>query len=149
MQRKFSGEAFMSSTDATLATDTINFDRNTQEVYYNTKGTIVNKDNTLISKSGRYYVSQFQFLTAVTLILLMINHFGLHKFRSPYLWTIDNYKKNYIYTEKDFMTKKKSRHFLRKSFIKYEDRLIEGDSLYYDRNKEFASATEIKNYRLC
>jgi hypothetical protein len=31
-----SGEAFMSSTDATLATD-INFDRNTQEVYYNTK----------------------------------------------------------------------------------------------------------------
>jgi hypothetical protein len=27
-----SGEAFMSSTDATLATDTINFDRNTQEV---------------------------------------------------------------------------------------------------------------------
>jgi hypothetical protein len=64
-----SGEAFMSSTDATLATDTINFDRNTQEVYYNTKGTIVNKDNTLISKSGRYYVSQkkFQFLTAVTI----------------------------------------------------------------------------------
>jgi hypothetical protein len=32
-----SGEA-MSSTDATLATDTINFDRNTQEVYYTTKG---------------------------------------------------------------------------------------------------------------
>jgi hypothetical protein len=55
-----SGEAFMSSTDATLATDTINFDRNTQEVYYNTKGT-VNKDNTLISKSGRYYVSQKNF----------------------------------------------------------------------------------------
>jgi hypothetical protein len=51
----------MSSTDATLATDTINFDRNTQEVYYNTKGTIVNKDNTLISKSGRYYVSQKNF----------------------------------------------------------------------------------------
>jgi hypothetical protein len=63
-----SGEAFMSSTDATLATDTINFDRNTQEVII-TKGTIVNKDNTLISKSGRYYVSQkkFQFLTAVTI----------------------------------------------------------------------------------
>jgi hypothetical protein len=38
MQRKFaSGEAFMSSTDATLATDTINFDRNTQEVYYKQK----------------------------------------------------------------------------------------------------------------
>ncbi len=32
-------------------------------------------------------------------------------------------------------------HFLRKSYIKYNDRLITGDSLYYDRNKEFASAT--------
>jgi hypothetical protein len=53
--------------------------------------------------------------------------------------------------KKDFMTQKKNLgHFLRKSFIKYEDRLIEGDSLYYDRNKEFASATRnVKNNRLC
>jgi hypothetical protein len=35
--QSLASEAFMSSTDATLATDTINFDRNTQEVYYNTK----------------------------------------------------------------------------------------------------------------
>ncbi|MFT7163774.1 MAG: lipopolysaccharide assembly outer membrane protein LptD (OstA), partial [Flavobacterium sp.] len=64
-----SGEAFMSSPDATLETDTINFDRNIQEVYYNSQGTIVNKDNTLRSKSGKYYVAQkkFQFLTAVTI----------------------------------------------------------------------------------
>jgi hypothetical protein len=27
------------------------------------------------------------------------------------------------------------------TYIKYDDRLIAGDSLYYDRNKEFASAT--------
>jgi hypothetical protein len=36
-KKAFASETFMSSTDATLATDTINFDRNTQEVYYNTK----------------------------------------------------------------------------------------------------------------
>jgi hypothetical protein len=42
----------MNSPDATLETDTINFDRNIQEVYYSSKGTIVNKDNTLRSKSG-------------------------------------------------------------------------------------------------
>jgi hypothetical protein len=53
-----SGEAFMSS--ARLATDTINFDRNTQEVYYKHKRHNY-KDNTLISKSGRYYVSQKNF----------------------------------------------------------------------------------------
>jgi lipopolysaccharide export system protein LptA len=146
-----SGEAFMSSADATLATDTINFDRNTQEVYYNTKGTIVNKDNTLISKSGKYYVTQkkFQFLTAVTITnpsyVIKSNHLDYYTNSGhSYLFgpsTITS-KKNYIYTEKGFYdTKKNLGHFLRKSFIKYEDRLIEGDSLYYDRNKEFASAT--------
>jgi len=35
------GNAVMSSPDATLVTDTINFNRNTQEVYYNTNGTII------------------------------------------------------------------------------------------------------------
>ena len=49
---------------------------------------------------------------------------------------------NYIYTEKGFYdTKKNLAHFLRRSYIKYDDRLIEGDSLYYNRNIEFASAT--------
>jgi hypothetical protein len=49
--------AFMSSTDATLATDTINLMKYSRSIL-TTKGTIVNKDNTLISKSGRYYVSK-------------------------------------------------------------------------------------------
>jgi lipopolysaccharide export system protein LptA len=146
-----SGEAFMSSPDATLATDTINFDRNTQEVYYNTKGTIINKENTLVSKSGRYYVAEkkFQFLTAVTITnptyVIKSNHVDYFTNSGhSYLFgpsTITS-KKNYIYTEKGFYdTKKNLGHFLRKSYIKYDDRLIEGDSLYYDRNKEFASAT--------
>lgn len=146
-----SGEAYMSSPDATLATDTINFDRNVQEVYYNSPGTINNKDNTLRSKSGRYYVTQkkFQFLTAVTITnptyVIKSNHLDYYSNSGhSYLFgpsTITS-KANYIYTEKGFYdTKKNLAHFLRKSYIKYEDRLIEGDSLYYDRNREFASAT--------
>jgi len=145
------GEAFMSSPDATLATDTINFDRNTQEVYYNTKGTIVNKENTLVSKSGKYFVNQkkFQFLTAVTITnktyVIKSNHLDYYTNSGhSYLFgpsTITS-KSNYIYTEKGFYdTKKNLAHFLRKSYIKYDDRLIQGDSLYYDRNREFASAT--------
>jgi lipopolysaccharide export system protein LptA len=146
-----SGEAFMSSPDATLETDTINFDRNIQEVYYNSRGTIINDDNTLRSKSGRYYVSQkkFQFLTAVTITnpryVIKSNHLDYYSNSGhSYLFgpsTITS-KNNYIYTEKGFYdTKKNLSHFLRKSYIRYDDRLIEGDSLYYDRNKEFASAT--------
>ncbi|PVX47092.1 OstA-like protein [Flavobacterium sp. 103] len=145
------GNAVMSSPDATLATDTIYFDRNIQEVYYNTNGTIVNKDNTLKSKSGRYYVTQkkFQFLTAVTLTNktyeIKSNHLDYYSNSGhSYLFgpsTITS-KANYIYTEKGFYdTKKNLAHFLDKSYIRYDDRVIKGDSLYYDRNKEFASAT--------
>jgi lipopolysaccharide export system protein LptA len=145
------GNAVMSSPDATLATDTINFDRNTQEVFYNTQGTITNKENTLSSKSGKYYVAQkkFQFLTAVTITnptyVIKSNHLDYYSNSGhSYLFgpsTITS-KANYIYTEKGFYdTKKNLAHFVKKSYIKYDDRVIRGDSLYYDRNREFASAT--------
>lgn len=145
------GNAVMTSPDATLQTDTINFDRNVQEVFYNTKGTIINKDNTLVSKSGKYFVSEkkFQFLTAVTLTnpkyVVKSNHLDYYS-NSGHTYLLGpstiTSKANYIYTEKGFYdTKKNLAHFLRKSYIKYDDRLIEGDSLYYNRNTEFASAT--------
>ena len=145
------GNAVMTSPDATLQTDTINFDRNVQQVFYNTKGTIINKDNTLVSKSGRYYVTEkkFRFLTAVVLTnpkyVIKSNHLDYYSNSGhSYLFgpsTITS-KTNFIYTEKGFYdTKKNLAHLLRKSYIKYDDRLIEGDSLYYNRNIEFASAT--------
>ncbi|MEO6173539.1 MAG: OstA-like protein [Flavobacterium circumlabens] len=152
MKKAFAtGDAVMTSPDATLQTDTINFDRNVQEVFYNSKGTIVNKDNTLVSKSGRYYVAQkkFQFLTAVVLTnpkyVIKSNHLDYYSNSGhSYLFgpsTITS-KTNYIYTEKGFYdTKKNLAHLLRKSYIKYDDRRIEGDSLFYNRNTEFASAT--------
>ena len=146
-----SGEAVMSSPDATLETEVINFDRNIQEVYYDTAGTIVNKDNVLKSNAGRYFVTEkkFKFLTAVTITnptyVMKSNHLDYYSNSGhSYLFgpsTITS-KANYIYTEKGFYdTKKNLAHFLNKSYIKYDDRIIRGDSLYYDRNKEFASAT--------
>lgn len=152
MKKAFAtGDAVMTSPDATLQTDTINFDRNTQEVFYNTKGTIVNKDNTLVSKSGKYFVAEkkFQFLTEVTITnpkyVIKSNHLDYYS-NSGHTYLLGpstiTSKANYIYTEKGFYdTKKNLAHFLRKSYIKYDDRLIEGDSLFYNRNTEFASAT--------
>ena len=63
------GNVIMRSPESTLVTDTINFDRNTQEAYYNSFGTITSKENTLKSKAGRYYANEkkFKFLTAVTI----------------------------------------------------------------------------------
>jgi lipopolysaccharide export system protein LptA len=145
------GDVSLRSPEMSLVTDTINFDRVRQEAYYNSYGTIVNKENTLKSKSGRYYVAQkkYQFLTSVVLTnpqyVIKTNHLDYYTNSGhSYLFgpsTITG-KENYIYTEKGFYdTKKNKAQFVKNSYIKYKDRLIEGDSLYYDRNKEFASAT--------
>ena len=145
------GDVHMRSPDMTLVTDTINFDRNIQQAYYNTYATITNKDNTLRSKSGRYFAKEkkYQFRTAVTITnpkyVIKSNHLDYYNNSGhSYLFgpsTITS-DANYIYTEKGFYdTKKNVAHFVRNSYIRYKDRLIRGDSLYYDRTREFASAT--------
>jgi lipopolysaccharide export system protein LptA len=50
-------------------------------------------------------------------------------------------KANYIYRKGFYDTKKK--HFLNKSYIKYDDRVIKGDSLYYDRNRNLHRQLEM------
>jgi len=52
------GNVVMRSPESNMVTDTIYFDRVKQEAYYNSGGTITNRDNTLKSKSGRYFVQQ-------------------------------------------------------------------------------------------
>ena len=152
IQKAFStGNVVMRSPESTIVTDTMFFDRALQEAYFNTNGTITNKNNTLKSKSGRYYVREkkYQFLSSVVLknpeYTIKSNHLDYHtkegnsKLVGPS--TITG-KDSFIYTENGFYNSKKNTgHFLRKSYIKYKDRLIEADSLYYDRKIEFASGT--------
>ena len=145
------GDVSLRSPEMSLVTDTINFDRVKQEVYYNSNGTIVNKENTLKSKAGRYFVQQkkYEFRKAVVLTnpqyVIKTNYLDYYTNSGhSYLFgpsTITG-KENFIYTEKGFYdTKNNKAHFVKNSYIKYNDRLIKGDSLFYDRNKEFASAT--------
>ena len=145
------GKVNLRSPDMNLATDTLRFDRNSQQAYYTCNGVITNRENVLKSKSGRYYANEkkFQFLTAVTVTnpkyVVKSNHLDYYNNSGhSYLFgpsTITS-KENFIYTEKGFYDSRKNvGHFLRKSYIKYKDRRIEGDSLFYNRTKEFASAS--------
>ena len=146
-----SGNVVMRSPDMRLVTDTVYFDRNIQQAYYNSNGTIYSGENTLKSKSGRYYMTQkkYQFLTAVTLTnpkyLLKSNHLDYYTNSGhSYVFgpTTITGKKDFIYTEKGFYdTKKNQAHLLTKSYIKYDTQIIRGDSMYYDRIREFSSAT--------
>lgn len=152
--RKFAyatGNVSMRSPDMTLTTDTINFDRAIQQAYYNSAGTIVSGENTLRSKSGRLYIplKKYQFLTAVTITnpkyVIKSNHLDYYTNSGhTYVFgpsTITS-KTDYIYTEKGFYdTKKNFAHLLTNSYIKYDTQIIRGDSIYYNRNREFSSAT--------
>ena len=146
-----SGNATMTTPQTTIATDTLKLDRNTQEIYYNTKGTITNKDNVLVSKKAKYYAAEkrfkFQEKVVVTNPKFVIKSDNLDYYtetgktylKGPSTITSDS---NFIYTENGYYdTKKNLSYFLKKSYLKYDDRKIEADSLYYDRNKEFASGT--------
>jgi lipopolysaccharide assembly outer membrane protein LptD (OstA) len=145
------GNVVMTSPSSNLRTETLYFDRNTQQASYKTGGTITDKENVLKSQSGIYLVQQkmYQFRNAVTITnpkyVIKTNHLDYYENSGhAYLFgpsTITS-KENYIYTEKGFYnTKLNKAHFVKNSYIKYNNRLIQGDSLYYDRNIEFASAT--------
>lgn len=147
------GSVVMRSPDMTLTTDTINFDRSIQQAYYNSYGTIVNKDNTLKSKSGRYMIGQkkYEFRTAVTLTnpkhVLKSNNLDYYTNSGhSYVFgpsTITS-KEDYVYTEKGFYdTRKKQAWLYTNSFIKYDTQVIRGDEMYYDQVTQFAKA--IKN----
>lgn len=145
------GNVVMQSPGSTLTTETFYFDRNTQLAYYTSGGTITDKDNILNSVAGTYVVQgkMYRFRNAVKIInpryIINTNHLDYYENSGhAYLFgpsTITS-EENYIYTEKGFYdTKKNFSHFVKNSYIRYNNRLIEGDSLYYDRNREFASAT--------
>lgn len=144
------GNVNMRDPKMSLVTDTINFDRNSQEAYYNTYGTIRDQENTLTSKSGKYYLNQkkFQFTTAVTVNnprqTIRTNHLDYYTNSGhAYVFgpsTIAS-ANNTIYTTKGFYdTKKDEGKLLKGSKIKYRDRLIEGDDIFYDRKLDFARA---------
>ena len=145
------GDVILKSPEMSLVTDTLNFNRNSQEAFYSTGGLITNKGNTLKSKSGKYYVAEkkYQFLTAVTVKTpentIKSNHLDYYT-NSGHSYLLGpstiNGKDNKIYTENGFYdTKKDIARLQRNSKIEYNNRLIEGDSIFYNKKTGFASAT--------
>ena len=63
----------------------------------------------------------------------------MHIYMSPTTITGEDSK---IYCEKGFYdTNNNIGHFVKKSRIDYDNRIFEGDSMYFDRNRNFASGT--------
>jgi len=146
------GDVVMTSPDSSLETDTLKFDRFKNLVFYDTHAVIHNKGNVLESQKGRYYTAEkkFQFFTAVKVTsekgtIIKSNHLDFYEVpQHSYVFgpsTITN-KEDYIYTENGFYDVKKDLgKMVKNSYIWYDKRKIEGDSIYYSKAKDFASAT--------
>ena len=145
------GDVLLKDELMTLKTDTLFFDRQKQHLYYNTGGTIRDTTNLLKSEIGSYYLrtNKFQAFNRVDvtnkdskLISERLDYFtstGIAEIYGPSTITS---AENSIYTEKGHHNSKTNiSHFLDNSKIFYGDRTIEGDSLYYNKNIDYASAT--------
>jgi len=147
-----SGDVVLIDPDSKLYTDILHFDRVKQQAYYNQKGKVVrDTSGTITSTVGRYYVNskKYQFVDNVKLVnpeyeidterLDFYTESGYAFMFGP---TTITSEASVIYCERGFYnTNNDTGYFVKKSKINYDDRIVEGDSVYFDRNKNFASAT--------
>ncbi|WP_179020387.1 OstA-like protein [Winogradskyella forsetii] len=146
------GDVVLTEPQSTLKTDTLYFDRVKQQAYYKSKGTVVrDSSGTITSQIGRYYTStsKYQFIQDVVLVnpdytlnterLDFFTENGHAYLFGPSTITGETSK---IYCERGFYdTNNDIGNFQRNAKIDYDNRTVEGDSLFFDHNKNFASAT--------
>jgi len=147
-----SGDVTLKDPNSTITADTLYFDRVKQQAFYKDGGTVVkDTSGTITSKVGRYYMEQkkYQFVDDVILVnkdaTINSNYFDFYSDTGfAYLFgpsTITTTESK-TYTEKGFYdTKSRKGYAVKNSKIDYNNRIIEGDSLYFDDNLKFASAT--------
>lgn len=145
------GDVVLTNSDMTLKTDTLRLDREKQEAYYQDDGTVIDSANVLTSKIGRFFMelNKYQFLDSVH---IDNPEYILDSEKLDYYTTSKNaymygpstivgatYK---IYCERGFYdTKVESGYGIKNTRIDYNDRIMEGDSVYFNKAREFASAT--------
>lgn len=146
-----SGNVHMRNPKTSLQTDSLFFDRTKQQAYYRSGGTIRDSSSVLKSRIGRYFLEddKYSFSSKVVITnpdyVLTSNQLDFYSntgnafFYGPTTIKSDN---SSIYAERGFYdTRGDTGYFVRNSRIDYKNRILEGDSLYFNRNTNFASAT--------
>lgn len=147
------GNVEVNDKEMKLSTDTLYFNRAKQILYYPNGGTIRDKTNTLKSLKGTYYTKNKKFTarSKVTVVnpdnKLESNHLDYYTNTNlAYLYgpsTITNLKDSTkIYAERGFYnTNTDVSYFVKNTKLFLKDRVVLADSMYYDKRKGFASAT--------
>lgn len=146
-----SGNVTLKEPNTTLSTDTLYFDRIKQQAFYRTGGRVVDTASVLTSRIGRYFAEtkKYQFLSDVVLTnpeyVINTNQLDFYT-ESGYAYlygpsTIVG-ETSTVFCERGFYdTRNDTGYFTQNAKIDYDNRTVYGDSLYFDRYKNFASAT--------
>lgn len=145
------GNVWLKKDTTTVTSDTMYFDRIKQQAYYRTGGTVTSPNSKITSRIGRYYLDsdKISFINnvEVTNPQYVINSEQLDFFSKnehAYLYgpTTIVSDSSQVYCERGFYdTKNDKGYFVKNSRIDYNNRQVWGDSLYFDRVRNFASAT--------
>lgn len=146
-----SGDVVLQEPKTTLRTDTLYFDRIKQQAFYRSGGTVRDTTSTLTSRIGRYFANtkKYQFLSDVKIVNPKYTVYSeqldfYSETGGAYLYgksTIVS-ETSTVYCERGYYnTRTDKGYFVKNSRVDYNNRILYGDSIYFDRNKSFASAT--------
>ena len=143
---KVRGRVKLIDKSITLTTDSLNFDLNTNIGNYNTGGRIVDTSNVLTSINGKYFAKSSLFLFKDSVVLTnkdFVLKADTLKYNSrtekafivgPTTITGTN-NGGVLYSEEGWYdTRKKIAELYKASKITNKDQILEGDTLFYDRN---------------
>jgi len=146
-----SENVLLTTPDNRLTTDSLFFDRIAQKAFYRSGGTVKDTASTITSIRGTYELQneKYAFRQNVkvkspdykieTEILDFYTKNGHAYLYGPSDVFTENGK---VYCEKGFFdTRENFGYFIKNSRVDYEQRIMYGDSIFFDQNQSFASAT--------
>ncbi len=146
------GDVFLEQPDMTLETDTLFLDRTRNIAFYETPGTIIDSASTLKSNRGKYFMEEkkYQFISNVrinnpeyTVNSAQLDYFTETNKAFLYGPTKIIGEDYDIYCERGYYNMNVEQgHFKKNAKIYYNDKIIEGDSLYFENQRQYAAATK-------
>jgi len=146
------GNVYLERPDMTLRTEELNLDRINEKAFYNTPGVIVDSTSTLTSNQGQYFMDQkkYRFISDVTINNpeFIVNSEQLDYFtESNQAYLYGNSKiegEAYtIFCERGFYDMDREKGiFKQNATLFYDNKIIKGDSLYFESERNYAAATK-------
>ena len=146
------GDVFLKRPDMSLKTEKLNIDRVKNEAFYNSKGVVIDSSSTLTSNQGVYFINKKKYRFKSNVIIdnpeYEVNSDQLDYYtelNQAYLFGNssiigDTYT---IKCERGFYDLDREKGVFKKNAtLYYDNKIIKGDSLYFESEKNYAAATK-------